>query len=250
VKKPGTLFVLVLGSLWATGCDPTDKLPGKPRPEDSPVAANEVVRFDILYSMRCAGCHGADGKLGPAPPLNDPLFRAIVSEKELVDVIASGRKVTLKQKTPMPAFASDQGGPLTTAQVKALAKGIKEHWGAPSVRDGDLPPYQGASGGGKKEEGARVLFASACAGCHGSEGQGNREGPWKAGALKEQAFLALITDQALRRIVITGRPDLGMPAFDGKEGRPEGFKPLTSAEIDDVVALLATWRQGGSADGK
>ena len=30
----------------------------------------------------------------------------------------------------MPAFASDNGGPLTDAQVKALAAGIKPQWGS------------------------------------------------------------------------------------------------------------------------
>ena len=30
--------------------------------------------------------------------------------------------------TPMPAFASEHGGPLTDAQVKVLAEGIKSHW--------------------------------------------------------------------------------------------------------------------------
>jgi cytochrome c oxidase cbb3-type subunit III len=54
-----------------------------------------------------------------------------------------------------------------------------------------------------------------------------------------------MSDHALRRLAITGRPDLGMPAYDGKDGRAPDFQPLTSAEIDDVVALLAYWRQGG-----
>jgi cytochrome c oxidase cbb3-type subunit 3/ubiquinol-cytochrome c reductase cytochrome c subunit len=66
------------------------------------------------------------------------------------------------------------------------------------------------------------------------------------GAINNQAFLALISDQALRRTIITGRPDLGMPAYDGKAGRKPDFRALTSAEIDDLVALLRYWRQGGS----
>ena len=65
------------------------------------------------------------------------------------------------------------------------------------------------------------------------------------GAINNPAFLVLVSDQALRRLAITGRPDLGMPAYDGKVGRPPDFQPLSSAEIDNVVALLAYWRQGG-----
>ena len=87
-----------------------------------------------------------------------------------------------------------------------------------------MPPYlaPAGAGGGNKDEGARV-FARACAGCHGSQGQGGKNGERPVGAINDPAFLALISDQALRRYAITGRPDLGMPAFDGKDGRPAGF---------------------------
>ena len=94
------------------------------------------------------------------------------------------------------------------------------------------------------------MFARACAGCHGDQGQGGKNGERPVGAINDPAFLALISDQALRRFAITGRPDLGMPAYDGTDGRPADFQPLTSEEIDDLVALLASWRQGGPANGK
>ena len=63
------------------------------------------------------------------------------------------------------------------------------------------------------------------------------------GAINDRAFLALISDQALRRIIITGRHDLGMPNYAQTDGRPDDFKPLTSEEIDELVALLASWRR-------
>jgi mono/diheme cytochrome c family protein len=247
--------LLPLLTVLAAGCD----LPGKPRDTDRPKPANEVTDFGTLYATHCAGCHGADGKLGPAPPLNDPIFLAIVPDAELSHVITEGRTVTpgqksptvtLEQKSPMPAFARDRGGPLTDAQVKALAEGIKKRWEVDPSLSG-LPAYIGAAAkGGNKDEGARV-FARACAGCHGPEGQGDKDGhPLDGGAIDNQAFLALISDQALRRIIITGRPDLGMPAYDGEDGRSPGFRALTSAEIDDLVALLRYWRQGGSSNGK
>jgi mono/diheme cytochrome c family protein len=231
--------LLPLLAALAAGCD----LPGQPK---RPAPADEDTKFNALYATHCAGCHGADGQLGPAPPLNDPIFLAIVPDAELRRVITEGRAVTPAQKSPMPAFARDQGGPLTAAQVKVLAEGIKQRWGPPASVPGDL--RRAGAGGGNKDEGARV-FRQACAGCHGSRGQGEKDGtPLPGGAINNQAFLALISDQALRRYAITGRPDLGMPPYDGKDGRPPGFRPLTSEKIDHLVALLAYWRQGGTAN--
>jgi cytochrome c oxidase cbb3-type subunit 3/ubiquinol-cytochrome c reductase cytochrome c subunit len=231
-----TLLLVVL----AGGCD----VPGKPREADRPAPADQVKSFDALYGVRCAGCHGVDGKLGPAPSLNDPVFLAIVPDAELRRVISEGRAVSAAQRSPMPAFAGARGGPLTDAEVQVLADGIKKRWG-PAASGKAPPPYLSPAGtkGGNLDEGARV-FARACAGCHGRQGQGG-ESP--AGAINEPAFLALISDRALRRTAITGRPDLGMPAYDGTAGRPADFRPLTSAQIDDLVALLASWRQGGPA---
>ena len=235
--SPGLLVSL---SLLAAGCD----LPGRPDPADRPVPADQVKDFGPLYATQCAGCHGADGKLGPAPPLNDPMFLAIVPDEELLRVITEGRVVTPAQKSPMPAFVRHRDGPLTTAQVKALAEGIKERWGPTRHEAQALPSYLTPAGanGANKKEGQRV-FARACAGCHGSQGQGGNDGERPVGAISDRAFLALVSDQALRRYVITGRPDLGMPPFDGNIGRPEEFRPLSSAEINDLVALLAYWRR-------
>jgi cytochrome c oxidase cbb3-type subunit 3/ubiquinol-cytochrome c reductase cytochrome c subunit len=146
----------------------------------------------------------------------------------------------------MPAFARDRGGPLTDAQVKVLAEGIKERWGPARFEAQSLPPYLSSAGasGANKDEGARV-FSRACAGCHGSQGQGGKDGERQVGAINHPAFLALISDQALRRYAITGRPDLGMPGFDGNNGRPAEFRPLSSVEIDNLIALLASWRRAG-----
>jgi mono/diheme cytochrome c family protein len=227
-------------SLLAAGCD----LPGKPKPADRPKPADQVTDFGVLYATRCAGCHGADGKLGPAPPLNDPLFLAIVPDKELLRVIAEGRTVTPGQKSPMPAFAHDRGGPLTAQQVQILAKGIKVRWAGAAPTE-QPPPYLPPPETGDKERGAK-LFDLACAICHGDDGKGAEQ----AGAVNDPAFLALISDQALRRIVITGRGDLGMPDYSDPNWRSPKFKPLTSVEINDLVALLRSWQHGGSYDGK
>ena len=116
------LALLVLLS----GCDLP--LPGKPDPANKFAAPSKVLDFTTLYGKNCAGCHGKDGKMGPAPPLNDAVFLAIVPEKELAMVIAGGRK-----GTEMPAFALEKGGTLTVEQVQALAAGLRMKWGDAAV---------------------------------------------------------------------------------------------------------------------
>jgi mono/diheme cytochrome c family protein len=239
--REGKWRLLPVLAVLVAGCD----LPGKPKEDERPKPADQVVDFGILYATRCAGCHGADGKLGPAPPLNDPIFLAIVPDAELLRVITEGRNVTPGQKSPMPAFARDHGGPLTDAQAKVLAAGIKKRWGqALQTGAAALPPYQDDKTHGKPKAGEGV-FAMYCACCHGKDGKGG-----DAGAVNDRAFLELISDQALRRLVITGRPDLDMPDYRTQGDRPSPFHPLSPQDVADVVALLASWRQGGTANDK
>jgi mono/diheme cytochrome c family protein len=91
------------------------------------------------------------------------------------------------------------------------------------------------------ERGA-LLFQRACAGCHGANGAGSEQNGDIRLAINSPSFLALISDQAVRRIIITGRPDLGMPTYAERDGRPDDFQPLTTSEIDDIVSLIASWR--------
>jgi mono/diheme cytochrome c family protein len=221
--------------LSSAGCE----LPGRPDPARRPETPRQIVAFDVLFRQNCSGCHGAAGNLGPAPPLNDPLFLAIASDDDLLRVMRAGRR-----GTPMPAFSRQSGGELTDRQLQALVEGMRAHWKSAPPASAGAPAYAlnapGAAPPGDATRGA-ALFDRACAECHGADGTG--EGGY-AGAVNDPAFLSLISNQALRRIVITGRADLGMPNYAQTDGRPDDFKPLSSAEIDDLVALLAAWREG------
>ncbi len=239
--RTGSWRSLPLLAALVAGCD----LSGQPDPAARPVPADRVLDFNALYSTRCAGCHGADGRLGPAPPLNDPLFLVIVPDGELLRVIREGRAVSPTQKTPMPAFARDRGGPLTAAQVQVLAEGIKQRWGQSPESGAALPPYRDEKTCGNPKAGEGV-FAMYCACCHGEDGKGGDQ----AGAVHDRDFLELVSDQALRRLVITGRPDLGMPDYRTQGDRPAPFRPMSRQDVADVVALLVSWRQGRQAHGK
>jgi mono/diheme cytochrome c family protein len=78
------------------------------------------------------------------------------------------------------------------------------------------------------------VYVTYCASCHGTQGQGGLKGS----AITNDSFLALVSDQGLRTIVIAGRPELGAP--DWRENLPG--KPMSDQEITDVVAWLASHR--------
>ena len=138
---------------------------------------------------------------------------------------------------------------MTEQQVEILAKGIKPRWRGESmaVNAEAYPPYLLPAGvAGKAEDGAK-LFSVACATCHGEKGQGGKRDDKVVGAINDWAFLSLCSDQVLRRYIITGRPDLGMPHCKDMNWRkfPE-FKPLTDNDVTALTNLLIEWREQGA----
>ncbi len=227
VKHPQT-FLLAALVLVMVGCG--DPLPGKPLLSDRATPLSEQMEFGELYHINCKGCHGADGKFGPAPSLNDRLFLSIFSDKQLLDILHGGRPGTL-----MPAFSRKEGGLLSEAQIQSLAAGIRATWAKPDGVPDNPPPYLASSPGDPAA--GQVKFEAYCADCHGKDGQGGT-----SGAVNNPAFLELISDQALRRIIITGRTDLGMPNYLGLGEKSSQKQPPTSQDISDIVALMGTWR--------
>jgi mono/diheme cytochrome c family protein len=208
--------------LTLAGCD---RLPGRPSAREEVVRPEQVLDFKILFKENCSGCHGADGKGGAAIALSDPVFLAIADDATIRNVTAGGVPGT--QMTP---FAQSKGGMLTNEQIGSLVKGIRAWARADSPRGG-LPSF--ASPTGDAQRGATV-YATFCASCHGPDGQGSKGGS----AIANSAYLSLVSDQYLRTIVIAGRPELGAPDWRGNvTGRP-----MTSEEISDVVAWLASHR--------
>ncbi len=208
-------------------------LPGRPTPADIVHRPSDNLDSVVLYKQNCAGCHGADGKLGPAPPIGDPVYLALVDDDTLRQVISKGRP-----GTPMPAFAQSEGGMLTGKQVEALMLGIRQRWSKPDVLQGVTPPPYAAKTNGNTQQGS-AAFATFCAGCHGADGRGSD----KVGPIVNPQYLSLITDQGLRTITIIGRPDFDAP--DWRNNVPG--HPMTDQQITDVVAWLSSQRPAGVA---
>jgi mono/diheme cytochrome c family protein len=186
------------------------------------------VDFDLLYSENCAGCHGADGKGGAAIALADPVYLAIADDTAIRGAVTNGVPATA-----MPAFAQSAGGMLTDKQVGALVNGIRT-WAKSDLLNNVTPPPYSSHAPGDPKRGAAV-YSTYCSSCHGLNGQGGS----KASSIVDGAYLALVSDQGLRTIVIAGRPELGAPDWRGNvPGRP-----MSPQEISDVVAWLSAQRK-------
>jgi cytochrome c oxidase cbb3-type subunit 3 len=226
MKRIRTLSALAaLSSVMLAACS---TLNHESRTDPEPIAPSQVSDFNTLYAENCAGCHGAQGHGGAAIALANPVYLAIVDEAAMRNVIANG-----VHGTSMPAFAQRVGGMLTEEQINVIASGIFSRWGRKQILDGATPPSYAAKAAGNVDHG-QLVFGTYCASCHGSEGGGTQKGS----AITNDSFLALVSDQGLRTIVITGRPELGAPDWRGNlPGRP-----MTDQEITDVVAWLASRR--------
>lgn len=212
-------------SLLLLGCSSPH---GQPQGDSKAIAPSQVSDFATLYSQNCAGCHGARGRGGAAIALASPVYLDIVDETSMRKVIANGI-----HGTSMSAFAQSAGGMLTDKQIDVLTSGIFSNWSRKGILDGSNPPSYAANTAGDSGRG-ELVYRTYCASCHGQGGQG---GP-KGSAITNDSFLALVSDQELRTIVMVGRPELGAPDW---RGNVPG-KPMTDQEITDVVAWLASRR--------
>ena len=225
MKRSQYLCASAVLSLLLSGCSSPH---GQPQGDSEAIAPSQVSDFATLYSQNCAGCHGAQGRGGAAIALANPVYLDIVDEASMRKVIANGI-----HGTSMSAFAQSAGGMLTDKQINVITSAIFSRWGRKGILDGSNPPTYAAKTTGNAANG-ELVYDTYCASCHGPQGQGRPKGS----AITNDSFLALVSDQELRTIVITGRPELGAPDW---RGNVPG-KPMTDQEIADVVAWLASRR--------
>jgi cytochrome c oxidase cbb3-type subunit 3 len=220
------LCVLVaLAAILVSGCGTPH---GQPSKDSKVLAPNEILEFGTLYAENCAGCHGAEGRGGAAIALANPVYLAIADDASIRKVIANGVR-----GAAMPALAKSAGGMLTDVQIDVITKEIRSRWSKQGVLDTATGPSYAAKSAGDAQRG-EVAYKTYCESCHGPGGKGGHKGS----PITDDSFLALVSDQGLRTIVITGRPELGAPDW---RGNVPG-KPMSDQEVADVVAWLASHR--------
>jgi cytochrome c oxidase cbb3-type subunit 3 len=208
-------LTLVMGSV---GCH---QRIGPPNDHEVHTRPEDVASFDRLYQENCSACHGENGSGGPALDLANPKYQALVDDTTLRRWITSGMS-----ETEMPAFGESAGGFLTPQQVNILVDGMRTRWAHADRSVTDMLAYS-SSTEGTVEQG-RQIFQMNCSSCH-------QQGQQK---ITDTSYLALMSDQSLRTIVIAGRPDLGQP--DSEHVRPG--QPLTDQNVSDIVAYLHSLR--------
>jgi cytochrome c oxidase cbb3-type subunit 3 len=215
-------LIVVVGVVLSS-CD----APGRRAAEVRDIRPSEVANFGELFSQNCSGCHGKDGQGALTVGIGRAIFLAIADDAAIRRAIEEGRP-----GTPMPAFAQHAGGMLTDAQVEILVRGIR-NWATPGAFEHQNMPSYASSQAGDAAHG-REIFARACSSCHGQDGRGAR-------AIANGFYLALVTDQHLRTLIIVGMPNFAMPDWRGHG------QPLTDADVTDLVAWLAAQRESLSA---
>jgi cytochrome c oxidase cbb3-type subunit III len=216
---------VALAAIVLSGCG----LPhGQPNKGSEVLAPNEVLEFGTLYAQNCAACHGPEGRGGAAIALADPVYLAIADDAVIRKVVANGLR-----GTAMPAFAESAGGMLTDKQIDVITSEMRSRWSRQGILNGVNPPSYAPKSAGDAQRG-EVAYKTYCESCHGPGGHGGQKGS----SIADDSYLALVSDQGLRTIVIAGRPELGAPDWRGNVSG----KPMSDQEVTDVVAWLGSRR--------
>jgi mono/diheme cytochrome c family protein len=150
-------------------------------------------------------------------------FQAVATDQFLQATITGGRP-----GRRMPAWG-ESGGGLRPEEIQKIVGHLRQLGGVKEPRKPDQRRrwVAGDAAAGKR------LFATNCAGCHGSQGEG-----LDAPALNNQALLTSADDTYLLETIGRGRRGTPMRSF--REGSPVN-PALSAAEIESLVAYLRTW---------
>lgn len=219
----GALFLVVPLVLALSGCD---RAPGVRAADETPPRPEQVLDFTTLYNTNCRACHGVSGHGGPAMELGNPEYQGLVDDATLRKTISGGMP-----GTEMPAFAQSAGGMLTDAQVGALITGMRKEWAKPDVFAGATPPPYAQPAGGDAKHGEQA-YQARCASCHQNLAREQ---------VTSAAYLSLVSDQALRTVILAGRTDIGQPDWRLQGPKSSGGS-LSGQDVTDIVTYLGSLR--------
>lgn len=232
--KIGTLgLAAALLAMCVAGCST-----GKPGYRTETMRPDQQHNFTVLYRMNCSACHGANGMNGAALPLDNPVYLAWAGQDRILQIMSYGVPHHL-----MPAFSQGGGGMLTSEQVHDIVHGLMTRWTNPGILNGSNIPAYSPSQPGNAALG-KTAFQAKCARCHGSDGRGipsyakTADSTPVRGSIIDPTYLALISDQGLRDLIVAGMPGEGMPDW---RGDVQG-KPLSDQDVTNIVAWLVSHR--------
>jgi mono/diheme cytochrome c family protein len=183
-----------------------------------------------LYADNCAVCHGPQGEGRVGARLKDfPSINPQAFVKATVAIGVPGSK--------MPAWSQAKGGPLTDAEIDAIAAFVAS-WTTGSVPAAPteapqplvaLPTVAGVSG--DPARGAQV-FQQNCQVCHGAKGEG------RVGVNLAKPFASAFPAAYVKQAVSSGVQGSVMPAWAQSNGGP-----LSDQQLDDVTAFVLSMQK-------
>ncbi len=192
-----------------------------------------------LYAENCSVCHGLNGEgIGATPPLDSAALRTMPND-DIYKTISRGR-----YQTAMPAWAVEDGGPLSDYQIDELVTLIQYgDWietGDRTVNLGLAPliPFTtepdpallaeiGNLPDGATLQTAVQLFAANCVACHGADGLGTGIAPALNDPLVREK-----TAEDITRIITYGNTGTLMAGWSNT---------LTADEINALASLVGRW---------
>ena len=186
-----------------------------------------------LYADNCAVCHGPQGEGRVGARLKD--FPTINPQAFVKATVASG-----VPGSKMPAWSKAKGGPLTDAEIDAIAAFVAT-WTTGNVSPAPtepvrllvpLPTVAGVSGDPTR---GALVFQQNCLVCHGAKGEG------RVGVNLAKPFASAFPAAFVKQAVSSGVQGSVMPAWAQSDGGP-----LSDQQIDDVTAFILSAQKAGS----
>ncbi|GAB4460233.1 MAG: hypothetical protein Kow0070_16160 [Anaerolineales bacterium] len=205
------------------------------------VIAAQLDNAMTLYAENCSVCHGLNGEgIGATPPLDSAALRTMPYD-DLYKTIARGR-----YQTAMPAWALEDGGPLSDYQIDELVTlilyGDWTETGNRTVNLGFAPliPFTTDPDpvllaeianlpDGSTLQTAVKLFAANCVACHGADGLGTAIAPALNDPLVREK-----TAEEITRIITYGNTGTLMAGWNNV---------LPPDEINALTTLIARWNE-------